>query len=70
METLEKARVQDAKFVLVCSAWCRADPFGRRKSMDVELADNYKIRAIHGIRTRECRNHAKIGVYQALKSVE
>jgi TRAP transporter TAXI family solute receptor len=62
MEMLEKARVQDAKFVLVCSAWCRADPFDRRKSMDVELADNYTIRAIHGIRTHECRNHAKPSV--------
>jgi TRAP transporter TAXI family solute receptor len=59
MEMLGKARVQDAKFVLVCSAWCRADPFDRRGSMDVELADNYTIRAIHGIRAHECRNHAK-----------
>ena len=62
MEMLEKARVQDAKFVLVCSAWCRADPFDRRQSMDLELADNYTIRAIHGIRTHECRNHAKTSV--------
>ena len=62
MEMLEKARVQDAKFVLVSSAWCRADPFDRRKTMDAELADNYTIRAIHGIRTHECRNHAKTSV--------
>lgn len=62
MEMLEKARVQDAKLVLVCSAWCRADPFDRRESIDVELADNYTIRAIHGIRTYECRSHAKSSV--------
>jgi TRAP transporter TAXI family solute receptor len=62
MEMLEKARVQDAKVVLVCSAWCRAEPFDRRGSMDVELADNYTIRAIHGIRTLESRNHAKSSV--------
>ncbi|HVH50163.1 MAG TPA: TAXI family TRAP transporter solute-binding subunit [Candidatus Bathyarchaeia archaeon] len=62
MESLEKAGVQDAKFVLICSAWCRADPFDRRGSMDVELADSYTIRAIHGIRAQELRNHAKRSV--------
>lgn len=54
---LEKARVQDAKHVLVCSLWSRSDPFDRRRGMDVELADNYTIRAIQGIRALESRNH-------------
>jgi TRAP transporter TAXI family solute receptor len=56
---LEKARVQDAKLVLVCSLWTRSDPFDRRRGMDVELADNYTIRAIHAIRALESRNHSK-----------
>jgi TRAP transporter TAXI family solute receptor len=59
MDILDEARVQDAKFVLVCSAWRRADPFDRRGSMDVELADSYTIRAIHGIRMLECRSRDK-----------
>jgi TRAP transporter TAXI family solute receptor len=54
---LERARVQDAKHVLVCSLWSRSDPFDRRRGMDVELADNYTIRAIQGIRALESRNH-------------
>ena len=55
---LEKARVQDAKLVLICSMWNRSDPFEKRRGMDVELADNYTIRAIHAIRALECRNHS------------
>lgn len=56
---LERARVQDAKHVLVCSLWSRSDPFDRRRGMDVELADNYTIRAIQGIRALELRNHSR-----------
>jgi len=59
LELLEKARVQDAKFVLIRPAWTRTDPFDRRRSMDVELADNYTIRAIHAIRSLEGRNQSK-----------
>ena len=61
-QMLEKARVQDAKLVLVCSLWSRSDPFDRRRGMDVELADNYTIRAIHGIRALEAKNHSKHAV--------
>ncbi len=56
---LEKARVQDAKSVLICSTWSRTDPFDRRRSMDVELADNYTIRAIQTIRSLEWKTHSK-----------
>jgi TRAP transporter TAXI family solute receptor len=59
LDVLEKARVQDAKHVLVCSLWSRSDPFDRRRGMDVELADNYTIRAIQGIRALESRNHSR-----------
>lgn len=59
METLEKARVQDAKLVLISSAWCRSNSFDRRRALDVELADNYTIRAIYGIRAQECRSHSR-----------
>ena len=59
-EILDRARVQDAKLVLVCSAWCRADSFDRRGSMDVELADNYTIRAIHGIRMLDAEAEIRI----------
>jgi hypothetical protein len=59
MEILDQVRVQDAKLVLVCSAWGRADLFDRRGSMDVELADNYTIRAIHDIRMLGCRSRDK-----------
>lgn len=53
---LEKARAQDAKLVVISSAWSRSDPFDRRRAMDVELADNYTIRAIHAIRSLEWKN--------------
>ncbi len=56
---LEKVRVQDAKLVVIRPTWSRTDPFDRRRSMDVELADNYTIRAIHGIRAQECASHSK-----------
>ena len=59
LDILEKARVQDAKFILISSAWSRTDPFDRRRGMDVELADNYTIRAIHGIRLLERGNHSR-----------
>ena len=59
LDMLERASVQDAKLVLISSAWSRMDPFDRRHSMDVEVADNYTIRAIYGIRTQECRSHSK-----------
>lgn len=59
---LEKVRVQDAKLVLICSLWSRSDPFDRRRGVDVELEDNYTIRAIHAIRALEAKNHSKHAV--------
>jgi len=58
LDMLEKARVQDSKLVLIISVWTRSDPFDRRRGMDVELADNYTIRAIHAIRSLEWRNRS------------
>jgi hypothetical protein len=60
MEMLEKARGQDARLGAVPLG---AGPvLDRRNSMDAELTDNYRIRASHGIRTHQCRNHAKAGL--------
>jgi TRAP transporter TAXI family solute receptor len=62
LDILEKARVQDAKLVLICPAWRRMGPRDRRSTMDVEMADNYTIRTIYGIRMHECRSHSKRSV--------